>query len=120
MNDLASQAPMIGPVISAVCAVAVVVILPLLAYIQMRRDKDIDRIVARQDDYERKATAHDVAITEVKTELKAVENVHLELRDMRSTMLTKSEFDAWTKSFDVVIKAALNRGRERDRERDDD
>ncbi len=50
MNDLASQAPMIGPVISAVCAVAVVVILPLLAYIQMRRDKDIDRIVARQDD----------------------------------------------------------------------
>jgi hypothetical protein len=83
----------IAAVIGLLSGVITLVVLPMIAYIQRRRDKDFDAIVTKVDNLEKKDVAHDVALTALTGKLETVQLIHVELREMRASMLSRAEFE---------------------------
>lgn len=80
--------------------VVTAVVLPLLAYIQRRKDKEHDALIGRVDDLEKKESLQDVQITELKGDIKTVAMVHNELKEIRNKidqLVGKDEFRYWAK-----------------------
>jgi len=83
----------VAAVIGLLSGVISLVLLPMLAYIQRRRDKDFDTIVQKVDSLEKKDVAHDVALTALTGKLETIQLIHVELREMRTAMLSRAEFE---------------------------
>lgn len=83
----------IAAAIGLLGGVITLVVLPMLAYIQRRRDKDFDAVIAKVDGLEKKDVAHDVALTALTGKLETVQLIHVELREMRMSMLCREEFE---------------------------
>jgi len=83
----------IAALVGLISGVVSLVAFPLIAYIVRRRDNEIDRITLLVEKLEKVDTEHEVRITELRGDIKTISLVHTEIRDIRSAMLTKSEFD---------------------------
>ncbi len=89
-----------GTLIGLISGVITLVVLPLIAYIQRRKDKEHDHLSTRVDELEKKETLQDVQITELKGEVKTVALVYAEIREIRGKMdnlVTRDEFRYWAK-----------------------
>ena len=87
-----------GTLVGLASGIITLVVLPLIAYIQRRKDKEHDRLSTRVDELENKETLQDVQITELKGEVKTVALVYAEIREIRGkmdTLVTQSEFRYW-------------------------
>lgn len=96
----------IAAAVSAVTALISLVVLPMLAYIVRRGDHANDRRDERLSSLERKDTVHDVEITRIQGELRMINLVYGEVRDMRDKMLTRDEFE---RRITVLERAVLGR-----------
>lgn len=89
-----------GTLIGLVSGVVTTVVLPLIAYIQRRKDREQDALSTRVEELEKKESLQDVQITELKGDIKTVAMVHSELREIRGkidNLVSKDEFRYWAK-----------------------
>lgn len=95
---------LIAALIGLLGGVVTVVVLPLIIYVQRRRDKDYDLLVTKVDSLEKKDVAHDVALTALGGKLETIQLIHTELREMRASMLSRTEFEQRIASMEREIR----------------
>lgn len=101
------------PAVNVVAAIVVAVVLPLLAYIQRSKDKQIEALEIDVKDLTRKTGEHEVAMAELKAGVKTWQLVHEELSEIRRTistnMVNRAEWEGWTSRMEADMRELKRR-----------